>query len=225
MDAFVKIVQALSTLLWPLIVIAVIILFRPAVSALIESAKSRKFTIKIGGQELSMDEADEQQRSLIADLQAQFADLRKRLEPAEPQQEVGAHPQVQLSTDSASSVLWVDDEPKNNAYFIEALERAGVRVDLARNTAQGLSMFGRRRYSVVISDMGRREDGKENFTAGLDLLKAVRERDKRVPFIIFCSTRGVAAHAKEAYQLGANGITSSASELYGLLNLEEMRNG
>ena len=103
------------------------------------------------------------------------------------------------------------------------MQQLGVKVDLARNTREALSMFGSRRYSVIISDMGRREDGKDNFRAGLDLLKAVRERDAQIPFILFCNSRGVKEHAQEAMQLSANGITSSATELYGLLGLEQLR--
>src|SRR5712692_4951379 len=198
MEAFANFIKALSTLLWPLIVIAVVVLFRPAVVALIESARSRKFTIKIGGQELSMDEANEQQRILIADLQSQFAELQKRLEGAQLTPLSPDAVRAQTSLQEPTSVLWVDDEPKNNSYFIEELQQLGVKVDLAHNTAEGLSMFSRRQYSVIISDMGRRENGKDNFRAGLDLLKAVRERDAQIPFVIFCSSRGVQEHTQEA---------------------------
>lgn len=49
--------DGVAALLWPLIVIAILYLFRPAVVAIIESAKSRKFTLKVGGQELTMEQA------------------------------------------------------------------------------------------------------------------------------------------------------------------------
>jgi DNA-binding NarL/FixJ family response regulator len=71
--------------------------------------------------------------------------------------------------------------------------------------------------------MGRREDGKDNFRAGLDLLKAVRARDPQIPFVIFCSSRGVRDHRDEAMRLGANGITASATELSELLNLTQLK--
>ena len=48
---------AVAALLWPLIVIVVVCLFRPAIVAIIESAKWRKFTLKVGGQELTMEQA------------------------------------------------------------------------------------------------------------------------------------------------------------------------
>jgi hypothetical protein len=60
--------RGMAALLWPLIAIAVLILFRPTVMAIIDSAKSRKFTLKLGGQELAMDQAigqiDEKIRTL-----------------------------------------------------------------------------------------------------------------------------------------------------------------
>jgi CheY-like chemotaxis protein len=223
MASITALIVAISTLLWPVILIALILVFRPAVASLIDSARSRKFTLKIGGQELSMDEANEQQRILIADLQSQIAEIRKRLGTQDSAQARAPVAGVEERGAEAFSVLWVDDDPKNNSYFVEELTRLGARVDLARSTAEGLSMFGRRRYSVVISDMGRTENGKDNFRAGLDLLAALKERDKTVSFILFSSTRGVKEHREEALRLGARGITSSASELYALLDLDRLK--
>ncbi len=77
MEALSALLSSISTVLWPLIVIAAMVFLRPAVTDLIQSAKSRKFTIKIGGQELTMEEANEQQLALITDLQSQVADIRR----------------------------------------------------------------------------------------------------------------------------------------------------
>jgi CheY-like chemotaxis protein len=223
MDATAKLLEAVSTLLWPLIVVAVIMTFRPAVAAIIESAKSRKFTLKIGGQELSMEEASEQQRDLIADLQSQVADLRKHLQaPIKATRD--AHVlDASVSQHPGSSVLWIDDHPKNNSYFVEQLQKLGVAVDLAMSTAEGLEKLARRRYSVVISDMGRHEDGHSKPTAGLELLKCIRERDDSLPVVFFCSAHAVRKYRDEALRLGASGISSSATELFGLLHLDELK--
>src|SRR6266480_4633389 len=153
-------VPAFSTLLWPLIVIAVIVIFRRAILDLIRSAQKRKFTIKIGGQELTMEEASDQQVTLIADLQSQIAEIRKHLEAGSPDEALPELTHSQRKILALSSILWVDDEAKNNSYFIEELGRLGVRVDLARTTSDGLSMFDDRRYSAIISDMGRNESGR-----------------------------------------------------------------
>lgn len=229
MEGFTKLLEALATLAWPAIVVAIIIMFRPAVAGIIESARSRKFTLKVGGQELTMDEVGEQQRNLISDLQTQLVEVRKRVEGMVAPLSAAAAgipaPEIApaLPPSSAATVLWVDDVPKNNSYFVEQLTNLGIKVDLALSTAEGISLFSRRKYSCVLSDMGRHEEGAENSDAGLDLLKAVRSRDAQVPFIIFCSTRGVREHGAEALQLGATGITASSTELSGLLNLAGLK--
>jgi hypothetical protein len=67
MENFQKLVLAIATLLWPIIVFVNIIGFWPGIAAIIESARSRKFAVKIGGQELSMEEASNGQQWLIMD--------------------------------------------------------------------------------------------------------------------------------------------------------------
>ncbi len=58
-DQVQKLIQAIATALWPVIVIILVLKFRPAITAIVESAKSRRFTLKIGGQELTMEEANQ----------------------------------------------------------------------------------------------------------------------------------------------------------------------
>ena len=223
MEATAQLLEAISRLLWPLFALGLVLAFRPAIAGIIESARSRKFTLKIGGQELTMDEASEQQRNLIADLQRKVAEMRKELAGARAPEAVDfAAPQA-LPARKPSSVLWVDDHPKNNSYFVEQLTKLGVGVDLALSTPEALEKLKRRGYSVLISDMGRAENGKENATAGLDLLAIVRERYPDLPVVFFCSPYAARRYAAEAQRLGARGISSSATELFGLLHLEEVQ--
>jgi len=119
-----------------------------------------------------------------------------------------------------SSILWVDDQPKNNSYFVQQLRDMGLTVDLALSTDQGLKQFDQGYYGLLISDMGRTEGGIYHPTAGLDLLKRVRAHNAGIPFVIFCSSRGVQAHATEAKALGVTSITSSGTELTGVLQRE-----
>lgn len=219
MADFAKLIEALATLAWPAIAVLIILLFRPAVAAIIESAQSRKFTLKVGGQELTMEEAANQERGLIADLQAQVVALSRAVEG-------GTRGSSELTLWSSGvrapagrpqSVLWVDDHPKHNSYFVQQLLDKDVAVDLALSTAEALDRLSTRGYTAIVSDMSRDEAGHHAETAGLELLKAVRERDRSVPFIVFCSTQGVVAHSREAMEGGATGITSSTTQLFGLL--------
>jgi CheY-like chemotaxis protein len=219
MDAAQKLIQALASLLWPVIVMVIILRFRPAITAIVESARSRKFTLKIGGQELTMEEANQTQQKLIADLQSQVAEIQKKLEPAPASpQAVAAAPMPQIQ--NVKTLLWVDDNPKNNSYFVEHLSELGVKVDTATSTAEAARLFDTRRYDYVISDMGRMEGGKFNGTAGLDLLKMVRAKNAQVPFVFFTSARALDNYGQQALAMGATGMTSSSTRLFGILNLD-----
>jgi CheY-like chemotaxis protein len=212
-----KLLEGFATLAWPAIIIIVICLFKPKVAELIESAKSRKFTLKIGGQELTMEEASEQQRTIIADLQAQVIEIQKRIEgrvqpiPAPSEKVKAIIPPV------ARSILWVDDRPKNNSYFVQQLSDKGINVDLALSTTEGLRLFEKKNYGVIISDMGRTENGEYKATVGLELLQRIRDHNKTIPFIIFSSSRAAREYQDKARSLGATLITSSPTEMFGIL--------
>ncbi|HEX5403592.1 MAG TPA: response regulator [Pseudonocardiaceae bacterium] len=70
-------ISAIASLLWPLIVLAVLVLFRGPLTRVIRSTESRDFTIKIAGQEVSVGELHRQQMDMLADLQDQIAALHK----------------------------------------------------------------------------------------------------------------------------------------------------
>ena len=219
MTDFAKVLEGISALLWPCIVILLVYLFKPAVAALIESAKSRKFSLKIGGQELTMEEANAQQRTLIADLQTQVLEIQKKIggttQPVISRLETEPRRAVQRAL-----ILWVDDQPKNNSYFVQQLSDKGFSIDLAPSTSEGLRRFDREKYNIVISDMGRTEEGSYKATAGLELLKNIRAQSIDMPFIIFCSSRKSREHSSEAKALGVTSITSSPTELMGVLQGE-----
>ncbi len=214
-----QLIQALASLLWPLMALLVLFLFKPAVAAIIESAKSRKFTLKIGGQELTREEANQVQQTLIADLQKKVSEIEQRLAGAATGIEPRATASFVEPTSSASRILWVDDHPKGNSYFVEQLSDAGFKVVLARSTAEGARKFDSQTFSTIISDMGRREGLVYHPTAGLDLLRLVRQKDPKIPFVIYCSWKASVRYKEQALGLGATAITSSPTELYGILNL------
>jgi len=167
-----------------------------------------------------MEEANAQQSKLIADLQSQVVDIQKKIGLGGRATVAPLESLPQKRTIQRASILWVDDQPKNNSYFVQQLSDRGLTVDLVLSTAQGLKQFDRGQYGLLISDMGRAEGGVYNPTAGLDLLKRIRAQNASIPFVIFCSSRGVQAHATEAKALGVTSITSSGTELMGVLQRE-----
>lgn len=54
-----------------------------------------------------------------------------------------------------AQVLWVDDHPDYNVYERRILNSLGIFVDLAKTSAEGLSMLSQNKYDLVISDIKR----------------------------------------------------------------------
>lgn len=218
MKDLADLISAIASLLWPVILAAVILMLRPTLLDLVASAKSRRFTIKVGGQELTMNEANEQQQQLISDLQSQIIDLKNKLNLGVPEAQTTSDTIKANAgkTISKQSILWVDDIPKNNSYLIEQLAQAGIHVDTALSTSEAINLFDAKKYSLIVSDMGRQELNFYNPHAGLDLLQSIRRLDSRIPFVLFTSSKNYEHNKEIAESLGANYITSSATELAGI---------
>ena len=248
MEGIAPIVESIATILWPLIVIIILLSFRKNIQSLIRSSETRKFTVKIGEMELSMDEFSKQQGDMIKDLQTRvnklqrqietkdkaptkievpaeelgFSDKRKEMRRAEDAREVAHKPNVKNDSididDNIRSILWVDDNPKNNAFLIASLNKEGVSISTAKHTQEAIKRFKRGAFDCVISDSTRREGGEiQNHQAGFELASLIRELDDEVPIYIY--TDEVDGKMKiQAQNVGATAITSSPSELLKLLS-------
>ena len=106
-------------------------------------------------------------------------------------------------------VLWVDDQPNNNRYEINAFKSMGIEVDSALSTNQGLQMLSKQNYGAVISDMGRPEGSQEGYV----LLEKVRRQFGEIPFIIYAGSNAQ-RHKDEAFRRGAQGSTNHPQELF-----------
>jgi CheY-like chemotaxis protein len=209
MDSLATTLSAIASLAWPVIFAILALLFYEPIKALVDSAKGRKFTIKVAGNELTMEEASEIQRHSLADIQAKLVDLEARVEKSQDPS-VTKSPTRERST---SRILWVDDNPKNNSFLVAALEDSGSRVDIAIDTNQGINLFKNNTYDAVVSDMGRPEGDR----AGIDFTKRVRTMNKKVPIFVFCGGWATRHLREETLAAGANGITSSGTSLLAFL--------
>jgi CheY-like chemotaxis protein len=79
MEQLAKLISAISSLAWPAIFLVVIFTFSESIKKLIDSARGRKFTIKVAGNELTMEEASAQTRVMLIDMQTKIAELEKNL--------------------------------------------------------------------------------------------------------------------------------------------------
>ena len=250
MEGISTLVTSIATILWPIIVIGILVIFRKSVQGLIDSARGRKFTVKIGEMELSMDEFSKQQGDMIKDLQKRVNELQRKVDGRKTEagtslskameDEVGAEelaeesqmpenarereskPDAESVTldidDDISDILWVDDNPKNNAFLIDSLHYQGISVSTAANTQEAVERFKHGAFDCVISDSCRHE-GKEvdNCQAGFELSSIIRELNEHVPIYIYTDEVDDKMKAK-AQDVGATAITSSPSELLKLLS-------
>lgn len=222
MEKIGSLLQGLSSIVWPLIVFFVLVRFGGTIKAVLESARGRKFTIKIPGSELTMEEASEQQRLLIGDLQQQVVEIQKRFEAFKggmAPKTVGAM-EPDMVSPKGKTVLWVDDQPKNNAYLIASLSEQGVEVTTATSTANALSRFASKHFDRVISDLGRREGRKYNPVAGIELTKQIRAMGSDAPIVIYTSSEAAQKYEVEAHAAGVKEITSSPTVLLNALDFD-----
>ncbi|MCX5645698.1 MAG: response regulator [Phycisphaerae bacterium] len=211
MDALAKLISALASLAWPLVLAALLYKLYGPIRTLVESAHGRKFTIKVAGNELTMEEASEQQRVIVNDLQSKLAELEKRLNASPTAQQLP----VTVPSASGKRILWVDDNPKNNSFLVESLEERGARVDIALSTDEALTKSKKLSYDIILSDMGRPEGDK----AGIDLIQKIKSISPKTPVYIFCGSWAAHNLRNEALSAGAADITSSGTTLLSALPL------
>ncbi|WP_068830860.1 response regulator [Pseudomonas sp. BMS12] len=212
MESFSELISALANLAWPALVAIFSFKFFEPLKGLIDSFRGRKLTIKVGDNELSVEEASEQQRIITADIQSKLAELERSL--ASGQTVTLSEPPP--STITRRRILWVDDNPKNNSFLVATLQERGHEVDIALTTTDGISQFRNRTYDAVISDMGR----PENDRAGIDLAEKIRTYNSDVPVYIYCGSWASKNMRQEALSAGVTEITSSGTTLLSLLPLE-----
>jgi CheY-like chemotaxis protein len=212
MESVAKLISAVSSLAWPLIAGIFLIKFFQPLRSLIESAKGRKICIKVGGNELTVEEASEQQSERLIDLQSKLAAIESRLAiKGEAIQTFDL-----LFEPSKKCILWVDDMPRNNSFLVASIQSQGYEVDIALSTDNAISMFRNGSYDIVISDMNRPNDKK----AGITLARNIRNLKSDVPIYIFCGNWAARNLREEALNNGITDITSSGTTLLSMLLLK-----
>jgi CheY-like chemotaxis protein len=220
-DGINKILDGIGKVAWPLIALFVAWKLYPALLRVVES---RGFKVKVGEMEIDVQQASDQLTKQVQDLQDKVAALETRTGAAIPSPGVaGAARAVEPAATAGLAILWVDDRPTNNAFEIAKLRDDGARVLLAASTDEALQILSsERNVSAVISDMGRQERGTFNPTAGLDLVRRLRDAQIDVPVYFYSTSRTLERLADDVAAAGAE-ATSSPVELLRLLKTQEMR--
>lgn len=125
---------------------------------------------------------------------------------------IAAHDSPSSEGSSRSKVLWVDDRPEFTVYERRELEHYGLDFTLSLSTRQALSELRKDKFSLIISDMNRKEGPEE----GYKLLNEVRKSDQKIPFIIYTGHTAAEDVAKVT-NCGGQGYTSDPMKLVDLV--------
>jgi CheY-like chemotaxis protein len=177
--------------------------------------------VYIAGNELTIQEVNTQVGDYIADLQTQIVDIQQKMRTLdsrgsfELEFENGARHQ----STSVRSILWVDDNPKNNSLLIDYLKRLKIDVVTVLSTDEAMARLKTNKYDRIISDLSRIEDGINLESAGIDLVRKVKRVHPDIPVVIYCTEPAAAAFRSAALGAGASHITPSQTELIEALKL------
>jgi CheY-like chemotaxis protein len=206
-----ELIKAIGSLAWP--AIAGVVLWRlfPLIKRVLES---RGFSVKFGQMEISVQEASDQFMKQLKDVQDKIVSLH--LPPPEMPAVATAAPSKGAF---ARRILWVDDNPSNNAFEIAKLRGDHIEVDLARSTAEAMQILTAdySRFDAIISDMGRYESSRYQPSAGIDLISAVRAAGVSVPIFVYSSPATATKKYQEVLKAGGNGATGSPTDLFRLI--------
>lgn len=229
MSEFSVLLDALAALAWPILAAVALALLLPSIKRILES---RRFTLKYGDAELSVQDASDQLRKQIQSLQDEVMALKSQAPSGSFQQEItmplAAAPGAAASELAGEAgampapenrqILWVDDKPANNAFEIAKLQDDGFQVMQARSTDEAMQKISEGlRPRVVISDMGRYENGHYVSKAGLELIKRLRQEGVEAPVYIYTSKKYAQAHHDAALEAGGNGATASPVALFQMI--------
>lgn len=209
-------IEALGAVLLPMAAVVLVWRLWPYLAGLL---KSRDFTVKMGGAELSVQNATSQFEAQLKDSAEKIVRLERQVAQLlgpEAQMRAAAGPERPAAGKGARapSVLWVDDHPENNAFLIATLRDRGIRVETARSTDEAMARLGQAPtgFDVVISDLGRKEDGAHRPMAGRDLAQRLREAAVDLPMLVFASARAM-GRRDELLAAGVSEVTTSGTDL------------
>jgi CheY-like chemotaxis protein len=223
-----RIIEAIGSLLWPLLVAVLLIRILPHVPGVVadlrRALRSRAFTVKVAGVELTVEEATEQLRRQVTDLQTHMAlQLAERdgaapVPPPAPPSAAGAGEAAGPPAPGRPTLLWVDDHPDDHALELAKLRDDGIEVLLARSTAEALDVLSLRRgVRAVVTDLARSEDGEFRAHAGLALLRQLMEAEHDQPVLVYTEPARAELDRRDALDAGAALVTASPVELLAAL--------
>jgi len=227
----VNIIDAMGRLVIILIVGSLLFILRKPLMGMLARRGTKVswlgVTIEVGDQEIPLQNATDELRSNLTDLQNKLtnllkwqADFVKQIPKAKQTAGEAAKPIADLTPiidQRPKELLWVDDEPAKNASVIAELHRQNVEVVQASSTSEALRLIQEEwPFDAIITDMVRIEQRRTRMRAGMDLSRKVRKLHADLPIILFSPTDTQADALKEA---GVSFATRSPIELLAALQI------
>ena len=205
-----QLISAIVPLAWPLLVGIVVWKLFPSIRTLIQRGE---VDLEVGGMKIKIQNATENLDDSIADLQAKIIDLQEKIGHLDAPEQIKDSAVSPIPHLESKAVLWVDDNPENNAFEIERLTDWGFEVVLAKSTTEAMLKLANETFSLVLSDLGRREDGIYRSKAGMLLLRSMREAGYQQPFLAYTSDKNIEQNDAEVREAGGDGATASQVDL------------
>ena len=111
-------------------------------------------------------------------------------------------------------VLWVDDYPINNELIMTLFKNKKIDFDIALSTKDGIDFFKKRKYDIIITDMGR---GKQS-DAGIELIRELHTLGCNTPIIVYASYNAICQYGDLALSLGAHKVTCGVGNIIAILS-------
>ena len=197
---------------WPVLILGSLVLFRRPIHDFLSTLD--RFTVNAGALKLEASTKKYEATALLGIATAQKADVGE-MDPTKAvniAKTIGGFSDQQILRLSGKRILWVDDNPENNAYEQRALEVLGLLIDQSFSTDDALEKLARHHYDLVVSDFGRAGDHQ----AGYTLLDKLKQQGIRIPFIIY-TAGSTPENCRKARTRGAWGQTSNPRELFELV--------
>lgn len=177
--------------------------------------------VLIAGNELTVQEVNRQVGDFIADLQTQIVEMQNKIRALDSNGslELLSENGAQRQSPRVRTILWVDDNPKNNSLLIDYLNKLKIDVVTALTTDEAMARLKINKFDRIISDLSRIEDGINLESAGIDLVRKVKRIHPDIPVVIYCSVPAAAEFRSAALGAGASYITPSQTELIEALKL------
>jgi CheY-like chemotaxis protein len=205
-------VELLKVIVWPAVVIFVCLRFGEPLRALLSAAAEGRLSLKAGPAGVELTQAVQAAAAVGVASGAQAAREGQSADQAAIAAQIARAVRTTVATAPATQtrrVLWVDDNPQNNALLARSFRDLGIEVREASSTEAAMAELTKSRFGLVITDMGRPPDGE----AGLTLIERMRQARISVPVIIYAAA-WAEAHRGEEGMRGVSLITSRPNEVY-----------